>query len=143
MLPRIFNGFWIGAACLFFAGCSSGDKVQRCDVSGNVTYDGAPLAAGRIYFAPDASKQNTGPEGVADIKDGHFDTRAGRGKGGPGGPVVVMIQGFDGQVTDQKPMGNAIFKYETKVELPRETATKDFDLKPADVKKIAGPGIPH
>jgi hypothetical protein len=130
---------WFGIACLVAAGCG-GEKGTRCDVAGTVTFDGTPLVAGRIYFTPDASKKNTGPQGVADIRDGRFDTRIGRGRGGPGGPVIVLIQGFDGKTTAGKPMGNATFSYETKIELPRESATQDFHVKSAEVRKATSTG---
>jgi hypothetical protein len=140
--PRVLANLCLGVACLAAAGCG-GEKAARSDVAGVVTVDGTPLVAGRIYFTPDASRQNSGPQGVADIKDGRFDTRVGRGTGGPGGPVTILIQGFDGQITPDRPMGNAIFTYEAKVELPRESATRNFDLKSAEVKKIHHAGTPH
>lgn len=140
MTPHVLRRIWFGIACLVSAGCGGGEKGTRCDVAGTVTFDGTPLVAGRIYFTPDASKQNTGPQGVADINDGRFDTHAGRGKGGPGGPVIVLIQGFDGKSTAEKLMGNAVFTYEAKIELPRESATRDFHIKSTEVRKTAGTG---
>jgi hypothetical protein len=136
MTTKSARVLWLSAAALALAGCRGGQTASRFDVAGTIAYDGQPLPAGRIYFTPDPGKQNTGLQGVADVKDGHYDTRVGRGIGGPGGPVIVLIQGFDGNVTAERPMGNAVFSYKTTIELPRDSATKDFDLKRAEVEKI-------
>src|SRR5689334_1330990 len=101
MLQRI-AGVWPVAACLALAGCGGG-TAGRYEVAGAVTYDGKPVPTGKVYFTPDASKQNAGPQGVGDIKDGRYDTR--QGKGGPGGPVLVHIEGYDGRATAESPMG--------------------------------------
>lgn len=141
---RILANLWLGVACLASAGCGGpGEMATRFHVAGVVTVDGTPVVAGRIYFTADASKHNNGPTGGADIKNGRFDTRVGVGKGGPGGPVTVLIKGFDGQIAPQRPMGNAIFTYTVKIELPRESATTNFELKSAEVTKVIGGGTPQ
>jgi hypothetical protein len=122
-----------GLALLALAGCG-GEGGGRRQVSGTVNYDGQPVAAGRITFSPDASKQNSGPQGFAEIRDGKFDTRRG-GKGGPGGPVVVKVEAFDGQPAEGRPLGALLFTYETKVELPQDNATHDFAIRPDQVIK--------
>src|SRR5205807_6772258 len=77
------------AACLAAPGCGGSRGVE---VSGEVTFDGKPVPAGRIYFNPDVTKGNDGPQGYAEIHDGKFDTSKG-GKGACGGPTVVVISG--------------------------------------------------
>jgi len=103
-------------------GCGEeGNKLFR--VCGSVTFDGRPVPAGKVYFIPDESQGNSGPQGRADIKDGRYDTETG-GKGTNGGPMIVRIEGFDGPTL-------LFTGYETTVDLPRRTATQDFDV-PAD-----------
>ena len=111
--------------------CGCAEKgPRRYDVSGTVTFQGKPVKAGQVVFYPDRSKGNDGPQGIAEIHDGYFDTRQTLGgKGGPGGPVVVSIEGFDGKPTADQPYGGALFPpYRVEVDLPRENTTKDFDI---------------
>jgi len=114
------------------AGC--GDRVFR--VSGKVTFDGKPLPLGRIYFDPDATKQNIGPSGYTEIVDGEYDTSR-KGKGISGGPTVVRIQGFRKEGADASGFGPPLFQeISVQVDLPRENSTKDFDI-PVDAAKGA------
>lgn len=127
----------LGLGCL--AGCGGGDDVARDHIKGTVQYDGKPVPAGRIYFDP--APGNSGPQGFTDIKDGKYDTR--QGKGAAGGAMIVRIEGFDGQSQADRPMGNAVFTWSTKVELPKGDAEKDFAIKASEAKKVAkstGPG---
>jgi hypothetical protein len=126
--------------CLLCGGCAGGDATPRFEVTGSVTYDGKPVPAGKVYFTPDAGKQNLGPVAEGDIQDGHYDTRKGRGT--LGGPVVVRIDGYDGKRTAERPMGAPVFTYETKTDLPRESTTKDFAVSAAEAKKITVPSGP-
>jgi hypothetical protein len=127
----------LAVGCLgvvLLAGCGSGDSVARNHVAGSVTYDGANVPAGVIYFDPDSKKGGSGPQGFAPIKDGRYDTREG-GKGGPAGAVTVRIEGFDGQAAEGRPMGHAVFTYQTSADLGQGDATKDFAIKAAEAKK--------
>jgi hypothetical protein len=113
--------------CLIL-GCGSGPRAYR--ISGKVNFAGNPVPAGTIYFTPDAGKNNSGPTGFAQIKDGRYDTGASGGQGMTGGPMIVKIEGSDG--TSQ------LFRtQEIPVELPSEDTTKDFDVPAA-----AGKGMP-
>src|SRR5439155_11684553 len=95
---------------------------------GKVTFKGQPLAAGKIFFLPNSAKGNSGPAGYADIKDGTYDTRQ-NGKPTPGGALLVRIDGFDGKSAAGNPVGQAVFLgYEVEVDVPRENASKDFDV---------------
>src|SRR4051812_13383796 len=80
------------SAAIFLGGCAAS---ERNDVSGEITYDGKPVPAGRIYFTPDLDKGNDGPQGYAPIKDGKYDTRK-DGQGATGGPMIVVIKGYNG-----------------------------------------------
>lgn len=128
--------------CVLVAGCGkSGTRV-----SGNVTFKGQPVPAGKIYFYPDTSKGNAGQAGFADIKGGKYDTGAPGGQGVPAGPVIVAIDGLDPAARPDKAdkSGEATVKalfprYETKAELPSGTSTKDFDV-PASASQPAPAG---
>lgn len=126
-----------GAAAVtlsLLAGCGG---EHGYDVSGDVTFDGKPVPAGSILFTPDGSKGNTGPTGYATITDGHYDTAAAGGKPTIGGPMIVAIEGQDPSAPAPQDAGNAsgektiktLFPhYETAVELPKESTTKDFEV---------------
>jgi hypothetical protein len=118
--------FWALAA-LLAVGCGhSGPKLYQ--VSGKVTFKGQPVAAGWVTFTPDHAKGNDGPDRRARISGGSYDTAGADGAGTVGGPMIVRVQGFDGQKTADLPDGKAIFApYDTAVELPREN-TKGHDL---------------
>jgi hypothetical protein len=101
---------------------------NRHDVSGRVTFQGQPVPRGQVIFYPDLAKGNNGPQGYAEIVDGHYDTRN-QDKGAPAGPVIVLIGGYDGQVKEGQPYGKALFvDYRVSVELPPESTQKDFDV---------------
>ena len=113
-------------ACLAITavGCEQGP--QRFNVSGTVTYNEQPLPAGVLYFDPDVSKQNDGPQGYAFIKDGRFDT-AETNSGPVGGPHLARIEGFDGKPGEELPMGRLLFAdFSQAVDLPREDTTLNF-----------------
>src|SRR5947209_8373706 len=85
-------------------GCS-GQKAG-VNVSGTVTHDGKPLPRGRIYFNPDFSKENDGPQGFAPIVDGTYDTRQ-QGRRAHGGASIAVITG-----------GDSFTEWRTPVDLP-------------------------
>ncbi len=119
-------------AVLLGTGCSGDKGPRRYHVQGRVEFRGAPVPTGRIVFDPDPVKGNRGPQGVAIIQDGAFDTRAATGKGTVGGPHIVRIDGFDGQGgNDDSPFGNALFRdYQQSVDLPQEDTEMDFTVQP-------------
>lgn len=118
---------------LILTGC--GDSGY--DVSGNVTFDGNPIPAGKIYFSPDGSKGNRGAAGYATIVNGTYNTASEGGKSIIGGPMLVGIEGFDPNAanptdsddTSGEETVKALFPYyEIQVDLPTESTTKDFDV---------------
>ncbi len=126
------------ASSLFGCGGSKGNRV-----SGKVTFAGKPVPAGKIYFMPDGSKNNSGATGYAEINDGAYDTSATGGQGVTIGAMIVAIEGFDPATAGKKEKGDtsgeettkSLFpRYETTVELPGSATTKDFDV-PADAVK--------
>jgi len=118
------------ATCLALVavGCSDPSKGQR--ISGTVTFNGAPVPSGKIYFTPDSSKQNSGMPGFATIKGGSYDTSRRGSQGTNGGPMVVKIEGFDDS-------GKMIFLHEEKADLPKDApTTKDFTVPESAAKNV-------
>jgi len=117
------------AGCLFaatlLAGCSGpSSEPTRYRVSGEATFNGNPIPYGDVLFTPDGA--NAGPQGIADIRDGKYDTAAARGKGIAGGPTVVRVTGLSGP----PPGGKLLCEYEYRVELPREDTTHKVEVPP-------------
>lgn len=108
-------------------GCGGGERLY--DVSGTITFEGRPIPKGLIYFDPDASKGNKGPQGFANIEDGKFDT-ANKGKGIRGGHYTIRIGGFDGKVMPESPFGQYLFpEHVLTRELPAQNQTFEYDVK--------------
>jgi hypothetical protein len=104
-------------------GCGQQGPV-RFDVSGKVTFAGKPIPDGWVCFTPDTTKGNSGPQGVARIQAGTFNTAGKDGKGITGGPMVVRIEGFDGSTE----VRHLFAPYETNIDLPHAATTRDFDV---------------
>ena len=117
---------WFGAAALLATvaalGCGdSGPKSYR--VSGSVKLGGEPIPYGEVLFTPDAEQKNAGPQGIAEIHDGKYDTRSAGGKGMAGGRTVIRVNGMSG------PRGKTLCEYELKADLPRaDTTGYDIDV---------------
>ena len=76
------------AVCLavlgFLTGVRGNDGPRRYELGGRITWSGQPVPAGQILFTPDAAKGNSGPGGMAKIKEGRYVTLPGLGIiGGP------------------------------------------------------------
>lgn len=125
---------WVVAgllACAAVAGCGD-DGPKRYRVSGDVTIDGQPVPFGEVIFTPDAAKMHSGPQGIAPIKDGKYDTALPGGMGAGGGPTVVRVNGMSG------PGGKTLCEYETPLDLPQADSTQKIDVP----KAKAGPKRP-
>lgn len=121
------------------AACSN--TSGRYDLSGTVTFDGRPVPAGYVLINPDLSKKNDGPQGFAEIRNGRFDTRA-LAKGAPSGPVVLIIDGFDGNALPDGPEGKPLFVgYRIELDLPKASSEQTIEVpaSAASVKKGSGP----
>lgn len=119
------------AIIVFTVGCGRTTGPARYDLSGSITYDGKPVPAGSIVFAPDTSKGNDGPGASADIKDGVY--RLGPGRGMIGGPHVARISGFDGKPIQDGPIVNALGKplfanVQISIDLPKQATTHNIDI---------------
>lgn len=99
----------ISLPVLLTLGCSEPD-VKRYHVSGRISWNGEPLKAGYILFDPDAKKGNKGPQGLAIIADGQFDTRTKGGRGVSPGDQILDVSGYDGRnATEDNPLGKLVF----------------------------------
>lgn len=129
--------FSLTVAMVTVAGCGNDGDPRQIDLSGTVSFGGKPIPAGSIIFEPDSTKGNSGPQGVADIRDGKYDTSA-TGKGTVGGAYVVRITGFDRVEESEYAPATALFdEYRIEVDLPKETSKMDFEV-PADAPKKSG-----
>jgi hypothetical protein len=129
------------AACLILVlllvattGCGE-QGPRRYRLSGAVLLDGKPIAAGQMVFTPDSAVKNSGPQGVAEIHDGRYDTALAGGKGIAGGPTVIRVTGLSGAG------GKLLCDQEMTVDLPRADSTHDINLQgttapPRAVKEI-------
>lgn len=121
---------WLVVVAL--VGCG-GERTYH--LSGTVTFQGKPVPTGHITFEPDASAGNHGPAAFAKIKDGHYDTGGGEGRGTIGGPHIVLIHGRDGIPRGELLSGMPLFRdYNTTVDLPKTDATQDFEVPAAERK---------
>jgi hypothetical protein len=85
--------------------------------AGAVTLDGQPIPYGEVVFTPDASKKNAGPQGIAPIGDGRYDTAGGMGIAGC--PTIIRVNGMTG------PGGKTLCEYELPAALPRQEGKYD------------------
>jgi hypothetical protein len=119
-----------GVACallLFLPACSE-QPSNRVDLWGTVTFKGRPVPAGLITINPDLSKGNDGPQGMAEIRDGHYDTRL-LDKGAPSGAVILMIDGFDGVPQGEATSGAPLFLgYRLSMDIPKESTDKNIEV---------------
>lgn len=125
-MRRRLNLALAAALLVLLAACGS-DGPARFDVAGQVTFRGKPVPAGTIIFEPDATKGNDGPQGMATIENGRFNSAQG-GRGTVGGPHHVTILGCDGvNVSETSPQGKPLFPpHVTSADLPKQRATLDF-----------------
>ncbi len=126
------GGVALAAALVATAGCSKQEGPTRYRISGTVTLDGKPIPYGEVLFTPDPAKKASGPQGIAPIRDGRYDTAAEGGKGIAGGPTIVRVNGMTG------PGGKTLCEYETPVDLPRADGTHDIAVPKGGAAKPAG-----
>lgn len=115
------------------AGCTESGP-HRFRVSGEAKFAGQPIPYGDVLFTPDGAKQNSGPQGIANIRDGKYDTAAAGGQGVSGGPTVVRVTGLSG------PGGKLLCEYEYTVDLPRADTTHAVEVPASAAPKKGGSG---
>jgi hypothetical protein len=112
-------------------GCSSGETRLR--LSGEAVCDGEPIVFGDVVLTPDGAKGNSGPQGIAMIRNGRYDTAAPGGKGYAGGPTVLKVTGFTAEG------GKLICDYEYTADLPRGSGEFKIEAKKLEAKPQAAP----
>jgi hypothetical protein len=122
--------------CAAAAGCTSDPGPTRYRVSGEITFNGQPVPHGEILFTPDSGKGNSGPQGIALIQNGFYDTAGSRAPGAAGGATVVQVAAL----ADAN--GKLLCEYQFTVDLPKADSTQKIDI-PASAakKKSSGPDI--
>jgi len=119
---------WLTVGILLFLNSCSDKPSNRVDVWGTVKFKNQPIPAGLIVMNPDLSKGNDGPQGMAEIRGGRFDTRQSN-KGAPSGPVIFMIDGFDGVAQGESPSGKPLFiGYKVQLDLPKQASEQNIDV---------------
>ena len=74
-----------------------------------------------------------GAAAFAKIKDGHYDTSVGDGRGTVGGPHLVRIHGRDGIPRGELLNGLPLFRdYHTTVDLPKKSGEQNFEVPTGD-----------
>lgn len=119
------------AALAGLAGCAKSDAPTRYRISGTVTLDGQPIPYGEMRFTPDRTKQSSGPEGIAPIRDGKYDTAMPGGMGIAGGPTIIQVNGMTG------PGGKTLCEYPMPVDLPCADGTHDIAVPKSGAKKAS------
>ena len=91
-------------------GCSKSTGPNRVHVSGDISWKGTPVPSGYVTFTPDVKKGTSGPQGLAWIKDGKFDTRTEKGRPVVRGSQIASIYGYDGaNPSEVHPWGSQLF----------------------------------
>jgi len=136
-MPRGFLLLSLLASAILLTSCSE-KSTGRVDVWGTVTFKGQPVPAGVIVMNPDLSKGNDGPQGMAEIREGRFDTRS-LDKGAPSGAVIFMIDGFDGVSQGDATSGKPLFVgYKTQLNLPKAPSEQNIEVPESAGKTAKG-----
>lgn len=117
MIPNAVRMVAVANACWLMASLSGCGEAgpKRIHVFGDVTWKGQPVPAGYITLSPDVKQGNSGPQGVAWIQAGKFDTSFENGRGAAPGAQVAQVFGYDGiNRSADHPWGAPLFvRYET------------------------------
>lgn len=121
------TGSAVTCLLLVAIGCSGAAGPARYRVSGRVTCGGEPVPYGEVLFSPDGTKGNSGPQGVAAIKDGRYDTAGSRAPGIGGGPMIVRVTAL------RTPSDGLIAEQELELQFPAADSERDLEVsKPAN-----------
>lgn len=123
--------WWVGAAAVVvLTGCGP-TYPTGTPLKGTLTYEGKPVAYGLINIAPDTVRGNKGVFGVAEVRDGEYQTSPDYAP--TLGPVIVSVQVFDGPPPNNKMIANIM---EFPVEIPPGSTSWDFKMSAKDVRAI-------
>lgn len=116
----------VAALVVSAVGCGRTGQADLFEVKGRAMFAGRPIPAGRIVFEPDLARGSDGMVSIADILDGTYRTRPGRGFGG--GPSQATVYGSDGTMPTEE-HDTALFPpWRTTLDLPRADCTHDFSV---------------
>jgi hypothetical protein len=136
---RTWRSLWSQRTAPFLAvallcGCGrSGPK--RFEVSGHVTFDGAPLPDGEVVFTPDEA--TAGPTSVGAIENGAYDIPAERGPIAGNYSVAITAERSTGRKVKADILGDAMIdqyeqyipdQYNSRTTLTAEIADDREDL---------------
>lgn len=108
-------------------GCQKQDGPPRYDISGSVTFRGAPVPSGSVVFTPDSKKGNSGPQGTAKIIDGHYDTSR-NGRGTVGGPHQVHVIATEAMSAEDAELQGPLAEHTFDLDLPQDETTQDLEI---------------
>jgi len=94
----------VAVAIALAAGCSSNNGLNLARVRGKVSFKGAPVKKGTVFFMPDETKGTVGPPAVGSItSDGSYVmSTESSGDGVIVGSHLISITGLD-----ESPVGNS------------------------------------
>lgn len=135
-MTRAFGLFGIGTlSLLVVAGGCGDDGPPRYQLSGRVSYEGKPIPAGWIVFAPEE-----GPGATANISNGRYETPEGWGT--IGGSHTIEVVALDGvAVADSttegrmNAAGSPMFSCTLRKDIPKEATTWDIEIRQADLQQ--------
>lgn len=140
ILFRSSTAFVAMTVMMLASGCGESAPAgpQRYRLTGKVTFDGQPLKFGTITFEPDAAKGNSGPQGMATVRDGIFDTSKAGGAGVVGGPTRIVVDGTSHAIVTEGGEGTVLFSgYAIEKDLSKENGTVDIDVPKEPAKVMA------
>lgn len=121
------------AAAAFAAGCGGRIDDGRHRVRGRILFAGKPVTHGDIVLTPDGARGNSGPQGIALISNGRYDTSGTRAPGVAPGPVVARVTALAG------PRGPLVAEYEVRFDVAAGGTEHDIEI-PAEAEfKPTGP----
>jgi hypothetical protein len=115
------------AAAVLATGCGGPLDNGRHRVSGRISFAGKPVTHGEIVLTPDGARGNSGPQGIAPISDGRYDTAGTRAPGVAPGPVVARVTALAG------PRGPLVAEYEVRFDVAPGGTEYDIEI-PAEAE---------
>lgn len=127
---------WFGLAACVVAGLGAAVAATGCSrtvadgrhrVRGRISFAGKPVTHGDIVLTPDAARGSCGPQGIARISNGRYDTAGTRAPGVAPGPVVARITALAGQ------QGPLVAEYEVRFDVAPGGTEYDIEI-PAEAE---------
>lgn len=109
-------------AAVFAGGCGAKVDDGRHRVHGRISFAGKPVTHGEMVFTPDGAKGNSGPQGIAIISNGRYDTAGTRAPGVAAGPTVAWVSAWGG------PRGPLLSEYEVRFDVAPGGTEHDIEI---------------